>query len=220
MAPLDGTSYLHLPAKNERHNFFRFATSGERVQQIRLATTADIPELGRLIEQSVRALSVDYYTSSQIESALRFVFGPDSQLIADQTYYVAIGENGELIAAGGWSRRRTLYGGDQTKGETDPLLDPRTEAARLRAFFVHPAWARRGLARQIFDRCEADAAQAGFRKMELMATLPGEPLYLALGFTPLERSTDILPDGEKLSLVRMVRALPVLPNSGERQAPE
>ena len=182
---------------------------GESMHGLRLATAADIPELGRLIEQSVRALSVGYYTGQQIESALRYVFGPDTQLIADQTYYVAEGKSGELIAAGGWSRRRTLYGGDQMKGATDPLLEPTTEAARLRAFFVHPGWARRGLGRHLFACCAADAARAGFRTLELMATLPGEPLYLALGFVPLERSLVALPDGEVLPVVRMARQLPV-----------
>ena len=94
------------------------------------------------------------------------------------------------------------------KGETDPLLDPTTEAARLRAFFVHPAWARRGLGRQLFDRCAEDAARAGFRALELVATLPGEPLYLALGFVPLERTVVALPDGQELPVIRMARPLP------------
>jgi GNAT superfamily N-acetyltransferase len=178
------------------------------MQRLRLATPADVPELGRLIEDSVRALSAGYYTGPQIASALRHVFGPDTQLIADQTYYVAEAETGGLIAAGGWSRRRTLYGGDQMKGATDPLLEPATEAARLRAFFVHPAWARRGLGRQLYDRCVADAARAGFRTLELMATLPGEPFYLALGFVPLERRVVALPDGEKLPVVHIARPLP------------
>lgn len=175
----------------------------------RLATTADAPRLRDLIERSVRALSVGYYTARQVESALRYVFGTDTQLIADRTYYVVEGEAGELAAAGGWSRRRTLYGGDQMKEAEDPLLDPAREAARIRAFFVDPTWARRGLARRLFDRCAADAARAGFRALELMATLPGEPLYLALGFAPLERSEATLPDGVTLPLVRMSRPLPV-----------
>jgi N-acetylglutamate synthase-like GNAT family acetyltransferase len=175
--------------------------------QLRLATPADVPKLRELIEQSVRGLSAGYYTASQVESALRHVFGPDTQLIADQTYYVVETETGELVAAGGWSRRRTLYGGDQMKGEADPPLDPAADAARVRAFFVHPAWSRRGLARQLFDRCARDATRAGFRKMELMATLPGEPLYRALGFVEVERSAKELPDGEVLPVVRMERAL-------------
>jgi GNAT superfamily N-acetyltransferase len=177
------------------------------MHRLRLATPADIPGLRQLIDQSVRALSVGYYTDPQIDSALRYVFGPDTQLIADQTYYVVEGETGELIAAGGWSRRRTLYGGDQMKGATDPLLEPATEAARVRAFYVHPAWARRGLGRELFNRCAADAVRAGFRTLELMATLPGEPLYRALGFVPRERTALALPDGEKLPVVRMARPL-------------
>jgi GNAT superfamily N-acetyltransferase len=157
---------------------------------------------------------VGYYTGPQIESALRYVFGPDTQLIADHTYYVIESADGELIAAGGWSRRRTLYGGDQMKGAEDPLLEPGVEAARIRAFFVHPAWARRGLGRQLFERCAGDAARAGFRKLELMATRPGEPLYRALGFTPLEQIVARLPDGETLPVIHMTRPLSEPPESG------
>jgi GNAT superfamily N-acetyltransferase len=183
----------------------------EALGPVRLATPADLPGLRGLIEQSVRALSVGYYTASQIESALRHVFGPDSQLIADGTYYVIESAAGELVAAGGWGRRRTLHGGDQMKGADDPLLDPATEAARIRAFFVHPLWARRGLGRLLFARCAEDAARAGFRQLELTATLPGEPLYGALGFVPVERTVVPLPDGETLPVVHMTRPLPVPP---------
>lgn len=174
---------------------------------MRLATPADLPAIQRLIEQSVRALSQGYYTPAQIDSALRYVFGADTQLIADRTYYVIPGTAGDLAAAGGWSRRVTLYGGDQMKGAADPLLDPATRPARIRAFFVHPAWARRGLARRLFERCAADAAAAGFRSLELMSTLPGEPLYRALGFGELERLVTTLPDGVELPVVRMSRPL-------------
>jgi GNAT superfamily N-acetyltransferase len=176
--------------------------------QPRPATRADVLRLCALIDCSVRALSVGYYTPAQIESALKHVFGPDTRLIDDGTYFVIESDAGELIAAGGWSRRRTLYGGDQMKSADDPLLDPATEPARIRAFYVHPDWARRGLARRLFERCASDAARAGFRSMELMATLPGEPLYLALGFAPIERTTAHLPDGQSLALVRMSRPLP------------
>lgn len=176
---------------------------------LRLATGQDVPELRLLIEASVRGLSEGVYSPSQIESALRFVFGPDSQLIADGTYYVILAPPGHLVAAGGWSRRQTLYGGDQMKGAADPLLHPRTEPARIRAFFVHPAWARRGLGRRLFDRCAADAAAAGFRAFELMATLPGEPLYRALGFQEVDRLEARLPDGTLLPVVRMARPLTV-----------
>lgn len=174
---------------------------------LRAATMADVAPLRELIERSVRELSVGYYSPAQVESALRHVFGPDTQLIADGTYYVIESDAGQLVAAGGWSRRRTLYGGDQMKAGADPLLTPGVDAARLRAFFVDPGWARRGLARQLHDRCAADAALAGFRSLELMATLPGEPLYRALGFIALEREEASLPDGAVLPVVRMVRPL-------------
>jgi GNAT superfamily N-acetyltransferase len=180
------------------------------LHDLRLATSADVPRLHRLIEQSVRALSVGYYTGQQVESALRYVFGPDTRIIADRTYYVIESDDGELAAAGGWSRRRTLYGGDQMKEAEDPLLDPTSEPARIRAFFVHPAWSRRGMGRRLFDRCAEDAASSGFRSLELMATLPGEPLYRSLGFTQVERVTTTLPDGETLPVVRMARPLPML----------
>ncbi|QJW92622.1 GNAT family N-acetyltransferase [Frigoriglobus tundricola] len=174
---------------------------------LRLATRNDLPRLHALIESSVRALSAGYYTAAQIESALRYVFGPDTRLIDDGTYFVIENEAGVLVAAGGWGRRRTLYGGDQMKAAADPLLDPLTDAARIRAFFVHPDWSRRGLARQLFERCAEDAARAGFCSLELAATLPGEPLYRALGFTPVSRTESPLPDGEMLPLVHMTRRL-------------
>lgn len=176
--------------------------------ELRLASDEDLSELHVLIEQSVRGLSAGYYTPAQIESSLRFMFGPDSQLIRDRTYYVLRAEDGPLVAAGGWSRRRTLFGGDQMKEAEDPLLDPAADPARLRAFFVHPDWARRGLGRRLFERCIAEASREGFRALELMATLPGEPLYRALGFQPLERSVVSFPDGVELPIIRMT--LPLL----------
>jgi GNAT superfamily N-acetyltransferase len=173
---------------------------------VRVATPRDIPAITTLIEASVRALGAGYYDPAQIESSLRHLFGVDSQLIADATYYV-VERGGELAAAGGWSRRRTLYGGDQFKAEADPLLDPAQEAARIRAFFVHPRHARQGLGRMLFRRCAAEAWSAGFRRLELVATLPGEPLYHALGFTALEPVAARLPDGVELRCTRMSRPL-------------
>jgi GNAT superfamily N-acetyltransferase len=173
---------------------------------LRPATDADVPALRALIAASVRGLSAGYYTPQQAESALVHVFGPDTQLIADGTYYVVEAE-GALVAAGGWSRRRTLYGGDQTKSAEDPALDPATEPARIRAFFVHPAWARRGLGRALFDRCLAAAREAGFRELTLVATLPGVPLYEALGFVAGERFAVPMPDGLELPVVRMTRGI-------------
>jgi predicted N-acetyltransferase YhbS len=171
---------------------------------LRLATEADLPALRALIPDSVRALSRGFYTPEQVESAIVHVFGADTQLIADGTYFVAEAE-GEVVGCGGWSRRRTLYGGDQMKDAEDPLLDPRTEAARIRAFFVHPAWARRGVGLAIMHACRAAAEAAGFTRLELMATLPGEPLYRAFGFVPVERVETTLPDGVRIPFVRMTR---------------
>lgn len=172
--------------------------------RLRRATPADVPALHALIDGSVRVLSAGHYSPQQVESSLRYLFGPDTQLIADGTYYV-VEAGGALAAAGGWSRRRTLYGGDQAKGAEDALLDPSVDAARIRAFFVHPAWARRGLARRLFAECLTSARAAGFRRLELVATLPGEPLYAALGFAAGDRFAVPLPDGVELPVVRMTR---------------
>jgi GNAT superfamily N-acetyltransferase len=173
---------------------------------VRAAHRNDIAEIQRLIERSVRALSVGYYDDAQIESALGFMFGVDSQLVDDGTYHV-IEVGGALVAAGGWSRRRTLFGGDQWKHGADEPLDPAREPARIRAFFVDPSWSRRGLGRALFDSCRRDASAAGFRRLELMATLPGEPLYRTLGFAADERIELTLPDGVKVPLVRMSRPI-------------
>jgi GNAT superfamily N-acetyltransferase len=173
---------------------------------VRLATEQDVPDLQRLIPESVRALSAGYYTEQQIESAIVHIFGLDSQLIADGTYYAAVME-GLIVGCGGWSKRKTLYGGDQMKSDADDLLDPAREAARIRAFFVHPSWARRGIGRGIIEVCEAAARAAGFREMELGATLPGEPLYAAMGYRVTERFDIVMPDGEALPVAHMVKSL-------------
>ena len=170
----------------------------------RLATPDDIDALRSLIAASARGLSKGFYSPEQIEAAVVHVFGVDTQLIADGTYFVIDGPDGPA-AAGGWSARRTLYGGDQTKTGADARLDPRTDAARIRAFFVHPNWARQGLARRLYSACARDAWSAGFRQFELMATLPGEPLYEALGFSVVERAAITLPGDVALPLARMRR---------------
>jgi N-acetylglutamate synthase-like GNAT family acetyltransferase len=174
--------------------------------RVRKAERSDIPAIERLIERSVRELSVSYYEAAQIESALEFMFGVDSQLVDDGTYHV-IEADEELVAAGGWSRRRTLFGGDQWKHGANELLDPAREPARIRAFFVDPSWSRRGLGRALFDACLSDAKAAGFRRLELMATMPGEPLYRALDFIADERIELALPDGVRVPLVKMSRPI-------------
>ncbi|MFN7931318.1 MAG: GNAT family N-acetyltransferase [Blastocatellia bacterium] len=170
--------------------------------QLRLAVMEEVPALEQLIAASVRGLSEGYYTAAQIESALVHVFGVDTQLITDGTYFVAE-LAGQPVGCGGWSRRKTLFGGDQTKTAEDNLLNPQTEPARIRAFFVHPDFARRGIGRQIIEACEQAAQAAGFRQLELAATLPGEPLYRAVGYDAIERWEHQLADGVVLPLVRM-----------------
>lgn len=171
---------------------------------VRPARVDDVPAIERLIARSVRELSAGFYDDTQIGSALRFMFGVDSQLVADGTYHV-VEADGVIVASGGWSRRRTLFGGDQWKHGADEPLDPAHEPARIRAFFVDPSWARRGLGRLLFETCLRDARATGFRRLELMATLPGEPLYRALGFAAQERVELALPDGVRVPLVRMSR---------------
>ena len=169
---------------------------------IRLATFGDIPELQELIALSVRGLSNGYYTTGQIESAIRYVFGIDSQLIVDGTYYIFEKQH-VIVGCGGWSKRNTLYGGDQYKDTEDPMLDPAKDAARIRAFFVHPGHARQGIGSRIITTCEDAARSNGFTSLQLGATLPGVPLYLSMGYQPLERIDEVLPDGEVLGIVKM-----------------
>ena len=174
--------------------------------QIRPATLVDVPKLRALISESARGLSAGFYSDEQIEACIAHVFGVDTQLILDGTYYV-IETHAELAAAGGWSARRTLYGGDQMKTGPDPRLDPETEPARIRAFFVHPRFARRGLARRLYKLCSVGAWAAGFREFELMATLPGEPVYQALGFAAVERTLVSLNGKIQVPFVRMRRLI-------------
>jgi len=155
-----------------------------------------------LIARSARGLSVGYYTPAQTEAAIRHVFGVDSQLIADRTYFV-IEAHGRIVACGGWSRRRTLFGGDQAKSGDDALLDPDSEPARVRAFFVDPLETRRGLGRRLMNECLVAARAAGFRALELVSTLPGEPLYLASGFRVIERFELTLPGDIRVPVTRM-----------------
>ncbi|MGC1818806.1 MAG: GNAT family N-acetyltransferase [Casimicrobiaceae bacterium] len=173
---------------------------------LRPASPADIPALQALIARSGVALSVGYYTPEQALAITRHVFGVDSQLIADRTYFV-IEHADAIVACGGWSRRRTLFGGDTAKQGPDPLLDPPVDAARIRAFFVEPAMARRGLGRRLMDRCLREAMAAGFRRLELVSTLPGEPLYAASGFEVTERFELSLPGSIRVPVARMFRVI-------------
>jgi GNAT superfamily N-acetyltransferase len=196
--------------------------------RIRLAVIADLPRLRTLIDASVRALQAGDYTPQQIERALATVYGVDTQLIADGTYFVAehrpaessqanavpaglepagasLAALGEPIIAGcgGWSKRKTLYGADHCAGREDELLDPLRDAARIRAFFVHPDWARRGVGSLILEACEKAARSAGFTRLEMGATLTGVPFYQTKGYAALERLDVPLGDGTSMPIVRM-----------------
>lgn len=175
---------------------------------IRKATRADIPRLREIIEASVRGLQARDYSSAQIEGALASVYGVDSQLIADGTYFVAEIEDTQrriAVACGGWSKRKTLYGGDQFAGREDSLLDPGRDAAKIRAFFVHPDWARQGIGRQILEACEKAATEAGFTRLEMGATLSGVAFYRAMGYTEVENQSAPLANGEVLPIVKMAK---------------
>jgi N-acetylglutamate synthase-like GNAT family acetyltransferase len=173
---------------------------------IRVATIEDVPTLKRLIPESVRGLSKDFYTSEQIESAIKYIFGVDTQLIADGTYYVADAES-QIVGCGGWSKRKTLFGGDQMKDAQDSMLDPKNDAGRIRAFFINPNWARRGIGRRIIETCEEAAKAVGFTRMELAATRPGEPLYTSMGYAVTQRVDQPMPDDNTLPIAYMQKQL-------------
>jgi GNAT superfamily N-acetyltransferase len=186
---------------------------------IRLATIEDVPGLQSLIRDSVRSLSAEYYSPTQIASSLSQIFGVDTQLIMDGTYFIAEVE-GQVAGSGGWSKRKTLFGGDQAKADggefllnspttptSDSLLDPATDAARIRAFYVHPDRSRKGIASLILKSCEEAARNEGFRNVELAATLPGVPFYLAHGYQKAGEILIQMKDGESLSTFRMTKSL-------------
>ena len=173
---------------------------------LRLANAQDIAALEELIPRSVRTLQAAYYSPAQVAAALGPVFGVDRQLVSDQTYFVAE-QNNQIVGCGGWSRRRAMFGGDRDRAGEDARLYPKFDPARIRAFFVHPRWARRGIGRGILLACETAIRAAGFSTAELVATLAGEPLYAALGYTVMERYEVPLPNGLNLPVVRMHRCL-------------
>lgn len=178
----------------------------------RNATLADINGLTALIERSARALQRDDYTPAQITGALGTVFGVDTQLIKDQTYYL-VESNGELAACGGWSKRQTLFGADAAKTTADPLLNPASDPARIRAFFVHPDFSRQGIGLALIRQSERAAKALGFGRMALVATLSGERLYAAAGYAQTRRFTLDLVNGETMPVVSMERNLTDLADS-------
>lgn len=188
---------------------------------IRKAIPSDVPFLRELIDASVRGLQAQDYTPTQIDSALITVFGVDSQLVADGTYFVAVAETADnkhellphsssakvIVGCGGWSKRKTLYGSDHWTGREDELLDPQVDAAKIRAFFIHPDWARLGIGSSILKTCEDAAAEAGFTRCEMGATLTGVKLFGAKGYTAIENILVPLKNGEGLPVVRMSKQL-------------
>jgi N-acetylglutamate synthase-like GNAT family acetyltransferase len=172
--------------------------------RIRKATLADVSAIKMLIATSARVLGRGDYTAEQIEAALLGVWGVDTEIIRDGTYFVGEMED-ELVLCGGWSRRATLFGGDAYTQRESRLLSPQTEAARIRAFFVHPSWARRGLGGRLLALCEGEARAAGFVAAELVATLPGERLYARHGYVSAGRRSDALPGGVSIESVPMHR---------------
>jgi GNAT superfamily N-acetyltransferase len=177
---------------------------------IREAKADDIPALHHLIEQSIRHLQKNDYTPEQIEGALGHTLGLDTQLIDDRHYFVAEppADPSRLVACGGWSNRRTLFGSDHGPDRELTLLDPATDAAKIRAIFVHPEWSRRGLGSLILNHCEQAARNAGFKKLEMGSTLTGIPLYTLKGYKYETRIHVPLPNGQALPVVRMTKTLP------------
>jgi GNAT superfamily N-acetyltransferase len=185
--------------------------------RIRKAVPEDVPVLNALIEASVRDLQAGDYTSAQREGALKTVFGVDSQLIADGTYLVAEAnldrgksadaptnsEKWVIAGCGGWSKRKTLYGGDAWTAREDSLLDPRRDAAKIRAFFIHPDWARRGVGTMLLEACENAAKDEGFTRFEMGATLTGAKLFSARGYVAVKNIQVPLGNGETLPVIHM-----------------
>jgi GNAT superfamily N-acetyltransferase len=199
---------LNTPARERV--YFRNLSLGETNRMsiiLRLATRADVPALAALIARSARGLSTGDYRPAQVEGALRGAFGIDTQLLDDETYFIAE-EDGVPAGCGGWSFRSTLFGGDARSGRDASVLDPSTQAAKIRAFFIEPSKARRGIGSLLLERCEREARAHGFSRTELMATLPGVRLYAARGYVGDQTVRYDLGAGESIDFVPMTKELP------------
>jgi GNAT superfamily N-acetyltransferase len=177
--------------------------------RLRLADSADVPALHALIEVSVRGLMTQEYSLAQLEGALGTYLGVDTQLVNDGTYFVAETENRAdtvIVGCGGWSKRKTLFGADHRPGRENALLDPKIDAAKIRAFFIHPDWARHGIGSRILQACEDAAQAAGFKSFEMGATLSGVPLYEARGYRAIASLDISLSNGELLKIVQMTKS--------------
>lgn len=176
----------------------------KRTWSVRLARGKDAPAIGILIRISCRGLQLSHYSEGQIIGAIGSVFGVDYQLILDRTYFL-VEREAQILGCGGWSKRKTLFGGDAMKTGMDIELDPKRDSARIRAFFVHPEWARCGIGRAILQHCERAIQLAGFGSVELVATLTGVPFYSACNYSQIERFEVRLKNGLMLPVVRMVK---------------
>jgi N-acetylglutamate synthase-like GNAT family acetyltransferase len=176
------------------------------VFSIRKAEDSDIAEIERVMRDSITGISSRSYDPRQVESAVKFVAHLDRDLISDDTYFI-VESDGEIVGCGGWSKRAKLYAGSGSSGDDARLLDPATEAARIRAMFVVPRFERRGIGRLILERCEDDARAAGFHRVELMAMLSGEAMYAACGYRDVEHVAAKLEDGTPFPLTRMEKTI-------------
>jgi GNAT superfamily N-acetyltransferase len=174
---------------------------------LRVATLAGAPRIDALMKVSTAAIFPSYYDAKQTASAVRYVARVDPDLLVDGTYLV-IDEDGELVACGGWSRRGRPYMGSADAPGDDRFLDPATEAAHVRAMFVRVDRTRRGLGGRILEASEEAARSTGFRRMDLVATLPGIPLYRAFGYEPTAEIEDVvLADGVRLPCQAMSKSI-------------
>ena len=174
---------------------------------LRLAKAEDLSVLQALVAESVWVLQAKEYSDAQREAAIRLVYGIDTQLIRDGTYF-AVEQDGQIVACGGWSRRKTLFGGDQHAPSREPeLLDPANEPARIRAFFVRPGWERRGIGSALVRACEQAALSEGFHEIEMASTLTGVALYSAHGYKEVERIDVPMENGLTLAVIRMAKAI-------------
>jgi GNAT superfamily N-acetyltransferase len=185
---------------------------------LRTATAGDIPRLEALIAESVRGLQREDYTAEQIEGALGTIYGTDRRMIADGTFFI-VEHCGEVAGCGGWSKRRTAFGSDSSPVKDDSCLDPAVEPAKIRGFFVHPAYARKGIGSRILKACEEAAAAAGFSAFELTSTLTGVALYRRHGYVETERLIFTLPNGVPYVAVRMRRETAAARSASAWQSP-
>jgi GNAT superfamily N-acetyltransferase len=172
---------------------------------IRKATLDDVADLKHLIALSARSLNAAHYNDAEIDRALAWVYGVDTRIIQDETYYVVLSGD-QLVGCGGWSRRKKNFGGDQTDIDSQDFLNPATEAAKIRAFFVHPDFARQGIGKTLLEVSEAAAKAEGFKHLEMTATLTGRELYATCGYTAQEPLSLDVPNYGPFPALKMVKS--------------